>query len=319
MSFVFTFNAFSQLIVDSTGDVSVSGTSSFYDTVSVVGGLSTTPPFKSAGNGEPYPTIEMDYSLNLKPYLGSYSYHVGSCGTSTDPWLKMYSITSYSNHVYWSSDSRIKENIRPISNSLDILKLLKPVKFDFKETEVIKTPELEPFIKNLNTDLKDHLGFIAQDVNEVLPEAVFYDSTGDQFYIDYIAIIPLLVDAINEQQVTISSLESQLNLLGSEKKSLPLTENADLKSVRENAKLFQNNPNPFNQVTKIKCMIPHDISSAFVNIYDMQGIQKQVYSVLERGETELQIPASEYRPGIYLYTLIVDGVDIDTKRMILTD
>ncbi|MFH0756226.1 MAG: T9SS type A sorting domain-containing protein [Bacteroidota bacterium] len=56
-----------------------------------------------------------------------------------------------------------------------------------------------------------------------------------------------------------------------------------------------------------------------INIYDLQG--KQIRSMhLDQTEMgEIVVPASEFNPGIYIYNLIVDGFEIDSKRMVLTE
>ena len=39
----------------------------------------------------------------------------------------------------------------------------------------------------------------------------------------------------------------------------------------------------------------------------------------DRGEIQIKIDAFEMNPGIFLYTLIVDDKEVNTKRMILTN
>ena len=45
---------------------------------------------------------------------------------------------------------------------------------------------------------------------------------------------------------------------------------------------------------------------------------KQI-NISERGSNSVIIKGYELNPGMYMYTLIVDGKDIDTKKMILTE
>lgn len=82
--------------------------------------------------------------------------------------------------------------------------------------------------------------------------------------------------------------------------------------------LFQNIPNPFNENTIIKYNIPDTFKSAYIMIYDMQGKQLKKYT-LTKGSDQILIQAREFSPGIYLYTLIMNQKEIDTKRMIITD
>ncbi len=83
--------------------------------------------------------------------------------------------------------------------------------------------------------------------------------------------------------------------------------------------LSQNQPNPFSEETLIEFYIPSQSMVSTVYIYDMQGNQIKSYDIPERGNSSITIHGSELNPGMYLYTLIVDGYEVDTKRMILTD
>jgi hypothetical protein len=98
------------------------------------------------------------------------------------------------------SDANIKENIIDLDSSLNIVKNLKPVVFNYINASV-------------NNDTK-HLGFIAQDVYQTLENKDYLGSIvrsdGDTLSIAYSNIIPLLTKAIQEQQVLIKALEQRI-------------------------------------------------------------------------------------------------------------
>jgi hypothetical protein len=50
----------------------------------------------------------------------------------------------------------------------------------------------------------------------------------------------------------------------------------------------------------------------------MNGAQLQQYNVTGTGQQTVIISGNTLEPGMYLYALIVDGREVDTKRMILT-
>ena len=50
----------------------------------------------------------------------------------------------------------------------------------------------------------------------------------------------------------------------------------------------------------------------------MQGTQLQQYNLTAKGKQEITINGNSFVPGMYLYSLVIDGKEIDTKRMILT-
>lgn len=50
----------------------------------------------------------------------------------------------------------------------------------------------------------------------------------------------------------------------------------------------------------------------------MQGTLVKTYNIASRMQTSLTINGAELRPGIYIYNLVIDNKEIDSKRMILT-
>ena len=114
-------------------------------------------------------------------------------------------ITAFSSTV--ASDKRLKTNITPITNSLDKIKKLRPVEFDWL----------------VNRD-KHEYGLIAQEVEQVVPEMVIenkaigdtkkflkdLDGTETFKTVDYSKINVLLIDAIKEQQEQIEELKKEI-------------------------------------------------------------------------------------------------------------
>ena len=83
-------------------------------------------------------------------------------------------------------------------------------------------------------------------------------------------------------------------------------------------KLYQNVPNPFNQTTEIKFFIPEIVRKASLVIYDLQGKELRKMEINDRNEASVKIYAKEFAAGMYIYTLIADDSEVDSKRMILT-
>jgi len=246
-----------------------------------------------------------------------------------DPYNPMYYINStliYSGTNYIASDKRIKENFRDIESPLSkILKMegweydLIPDSFDYVGTEEIQKEKAE--IK------KNRLGFVAQEIKEILPEAVRYDKKYDKYYIEYTAIIPVIVEAmkeqqtkIEEQQTTIEKLSDRVETLegntSNEKSATISSSDASLSS--NVATLSQNIPNPFSSSTRIDIYLPTTTKAANLYIYNMQGAQVKSYTITNRGNTSVTIDGYTLEAGMYLYTLIADGKEVDTKKMILT-
>jgi hypothetical protein len=53
-------------------------------------------------------------------------------------------------------------------------------------------------------------------------------------------------------------------------------------------------------------------------IYNPDGKQMKTIPISDRGDVTIKIAGNEFSAGMYFYTLITDGVIVDTKRMILT-
>jgi hypothetical protein len=158
---------------------------------------------------------------------------------------------------------------------------------------------------------KNHFGLIAQDAIKIVPEVVRIDSIG--YGIDYIELIPLLIEAIKEQNTKIIALETKAG-----ESKLKSTE-ALLPDDLSSATLGKNIPNPFNQTTSIEFYMPSTVQKAVFYVYDLQGKQIKSMTLAERGNGIVIIQGSELLPGIYYYSLIADGMEIGTEKMILTE
>ena len=110
------------------------------------------------------------------------------------------------------SDQQFKTNIDSIPSAMEIVKQLKPSTFEY-----VNNP-------HFNFPLGINFGFVAQDVEQVIPELVketvapaTFDTLGNQVLpalpyktLNYQGIIPILTKAIQEQEVAIDSLKSTI-------------------------------------------------------------------------------------------------------------
>jgi 6-phosphogluconolactonase len=107
--------------------------------------------------------------------------------------------------AYYSSDIRLKENIKNIENSLDLLKQIRGVNFDWTEDFINKNGGEDGYFIR-----KNDVGVIAQEVQAVLPQVVAKRSD-DYLAVRYEKIIPLLIEAIKELSETIDELKRERN------------------------------------------------------------------------------------------------------------
>ena len=97
-----------------------------------------------------------------------------------------------------TSDIKLKTDINNIETPLETIQKLKGITFNWKN-DIIETDKSLQGIKH---------GFIAQEVEKVLPSLVFEDKNKS---INYIELIPILVESIKDQQKQINELKSRIN------------------------------------------------------------------------------------------------------------
>ena len=122
--------------------------------------------------------------------------------------------TFYYTNMQATSDARLKTNIDDVKfEAVSQLKELHPVQFQWQQVEdvyvedtiTIKTPH---FSSDIDFN-KRHYGLIAQDVQKIFPELV--EESGDGFLsVNYIELIPLLIQAVQDLSIEVGELKKQL-------------------------------------------------------------------------------------------------------------
>ena len=172
--------------------------------------------------------------------------------------------------------------------------------------------ELSTIEKQILT--KQHYGINAEELEEVFPDLVYENEDGTKS-INYVEMVPILVQAINELKSEIDELKG--NDEGS-KKAKALATGID--EMGENVTLLslgQNKPNPFGTSTNIEVSIPSDVQKAFIYVYDLTGKKLEQVDIHARGKLAISLNASALTNGMYLYSLVADGKVVDTRRMIV--
>jgi hypothetical protein len=80
--------------------------------------------------------------------------------------------------------------------------------------------------------------------------------------------------------------------------------------------LDQNVPNPFAEQTVINFSIPESVKSAQIFFYDGMGKLIKTVDIRERGLGSITVFGSDLSSGTYMYTLVADGVNVATKKMV---
>jgi hypothetical protein len=102
--------------------------------------------------------------------------------------------------AYFSSDARLKENIKNIQDPLNKINMLNGVTYDWKDSYISTHGGEDGYFVR-----KHDIGLIAQEVEQVLPEIVAENSEGYKS-IKYDRVVALLVEVAKEQQKQIQEL-----------------------------------------------------------------------------------------------------------------
>jgi hypothetical protein len=220
----------------------------------------------------------------------------------------------------------------------------------------------------LNLPTGTEFGLISQDVQNVLPSIITTivnpeekDTAGNIIVpelhykgLNYIEIIPILVQAVKELNTRndsvntalnnrIDSLSQVINTFNSKFNDIyekidscctkhnngnhnggksfiePPTNSTDVTlENQQTVVLNQNVPNPFAENTSITYYIPENSGYAQIIFNDNTGKIIKTVDLTEKGNGILNVFADNLSSGIYTYSLVIDGKIIDSKRMVRT-
>jgi len=148
---------------------------------------------------------------NTEPCVRSTSNDWGNLGNASYRWWRTHTRYIYRQYEVSISDRRVKQNIQPISDPIGKIMRLNGVSYDIN-------PSTHPYFNNTEKysleETRDHLGFIAQELKEVLPELVIYDETSDYYAVkNYEQLLPVIVEAIKQQQREKQAMQQHIETL----------------------------------------------------------------------------------------------------------
>jgi hypothetical protein len=229
------------------------------------------------------------------------------------------------------SDQSLKINVTNLNNSLAKTLAMRGVNFKWNQA-------------NTGFDTRNHVGFIAQEINAIDPLLTFKDSDS-LMHVEYDKVVPVLAEAIQELNATVVSKDSIINALNARLTNLENCLSSILPALCQmNQSMIQNNtpaaqeelrmqlsvtlsnkaaiildqnvPNPFAEQTTINFSIPTTVAKAQIHFYNLEGKLMQSVDVLERGLGSVTVFGSDLSSGTYTYTLVADGKVVSTKKMI---
>jgi hypothetical protein len=222
------------------------------------------------------------------------------------------------------SDGRFKLDVKEDVSGLDFIKKLRPVSYTLNKDSFNKFVGVEESSHNNRSVAREkplrHTGFVAQEVEAIVKktgyvfhgvdapknEKDYYGIRYEEFVVPLVKAVQELSAKVEEQQQTISAL-----LLKDDSSEQKATDS-------QGSILYDATPNPFSSETEVKMKLAETVQNASVIIYNMEGKELKSFMVKTRGETSVKISSNELQAGMYLYTLLVDGKIVSTKRMVLT-
>jgi len=271
-------------------------------------------------------------------FIGNYGIgNFGVVGEALDTvadWAGYFLGDLLASNYYIPSDAKLKNNTELLSGSLEKIMQLNPMSYSYKTSEY----------KGMHLPAGTQMGLIADEVQAVFPQMVKESYSPESRNningtdaasvtyksVNYIALIPVLISAMQEQQTTIEAKDEEIKTLQDQNASLESriraiesalsmpSPDARIHSL-ERASLEQNAPNPFREKTTIRYSIPVSATSAMIKVFSLNGVEVKTLNIASFGEGSVELTGGSLVAGTYTYQLIIDGKTIDTKLMVLTN
>ena len=175
--------------LDTDGDIAV-----FAKNGATVGSIGANGSNIYIAGSATYPTGIRFYNAGMNPcnHTGAYVDNARDIGASNVRWKDLYlSGTANAANFNTTSDATLKTNVETLTGSLDKVKALRGVSYDWIESG------------------GSEIGVIAQEVEAVIPDVVSTNDEGIKS-VKYGNMVAVLIEAIKEQQLRIEALESKL-------------------------------------------------------------------------------------------------------------
>ena len=260
-------------------------------------------------------------------------YGAGICGT-TEGYPVLSTTGCYAGYFYGDtyvdglftatdinslSDSRLEQNVISLSQrgaTLDKLQGLEILEYNLLRP----SNNHDSLVNGKMSERRDamqkrrHYGVSAQELQQIYPDLVVEGQDG-YLTVNYVELVPILIRSIQELK---QELDEVKGIASSD--ALPSRGAATALQTASEASvnvLYQNTPNPFKEKTTIRFRLADDAQNAAICIFDLTGKQLKKLPI-SSGEASVNVNGWELGEGMYLYTLLVNGQEVDTKRMIIT-
>lgn len=232
----------------------------------------------------------------------------GDVGIGTNPTTGLYKLDVNgmirSTSLLVTSDAKFKKDITPLKNANDIISKLQGVTYNWKTEE----------FKEKKFSTQKQIGFIAQEVEKVLPEAVTKDANGD-YAVNYIEIIPVLTEALKQQNSKIENLENQLAEI---KAMLSQSKGNNVETLNDASTNFKLFPNPVSTNNLNLLVYTKNEELVKVTIIDMQGkeVARTEINACANCTNKVNIDIAHLSNGNYNVSVLANGKQTSAKFVV---
>lgn len=278
----------------------------------------------------------------------SHGLWAATSSTAAGAYAGVFQGNVFTYNAYITSDKNLKKNIQEFGDAMSIINKLKPKNYEFRD---------DGKYASLQLPKGNHYGFLAQDLEEVLPElvrdaplrinnskAVSQPTVAIQpgevatpilnpqqeateviktKGVNYIELIPIVIKGMQELNAANKILKEENNLIKQELADLrqlitDLTKGqTGNTTTKASAYLEQNIPNPVTGNTIIRYQVPVTTASAKVTITNAAGQLIKTIMIVDKGAGQFNFNSAALAAGTYHYSLWVEGKQADTKRLII--
>lgn len=234
-------------------------------------------------------------------------------------------------NMFTATDSRLSDNLVSLGErdnggkaTLENILNMNVVEYNLKSQLSEEMPDIiapekaeeirtsYEFLKKKDEEMvsRRHFGVDAKELQKVYPDLVLVGQDG-YLSVNYSELVPLLIRSIQALKQELDEVKSKSN---ARKRAATAI---DPSLAASGNILYQNTPNPFKEQTVIRFKLTEEVKDASICIFDMKGkLLKKL--PISSGMESVSIGGYELGEGMFLYSLIVNGQEIDTKKMVIT-
>ncbi|MBL7806716.1 MAG: tail fiber domain-containing protein [Saprospiraceae bacterium] len=213
-------------------------------------------------------------------------------------------------NIFTNSDRRYKTGIKTLESALDKILAMRGTSYDFAVGQI-----------PADYTAGKQVGFIAQEMQAVMPELVKVDAEG-MMSVNYIGVIPVLVEALKEQHEAVAEKETRIAALEAKNAELQdrlarieaaLGMSATDRQESPAAVTATISPNPSAGIVTVSLTNTASAKSVTMKILDSTG--REIANRSAAGVSSVQFDLSQYPSGVYVAQVVADGKMVSTNKV----